>query len=324
MLNRWQDSVYPIDIKEDVSGVMFQTTGIAIIGEQFEKSNEEIKQYLSYIVQGTQDRIDEIFPSIWSLDYWKWKVCVYRLHQKIKYFIRKEKKDASMHLKDNFLCALASQKDKDGKPFFKDSEIRGYLIDLLFDSGLQATPSALTWVCYAIAKNPKVQKKIQNEIDHTIGRRSPTVEDLQKLTYLSQVIKESMRMKTPVSSTMRRAHTDMEIGGYLIPKGANICIPICVLHQSESLWENPNDFRPERFDSSAIKKQHRYAYLPFGFGARGCIGARYAITEMQWFIAMILQRFSLRLEKEEKIVSEMKNLSLQPKPRLKLFAESRD
>ena len=324
MLNRWQENSYAINIKEDLSEVMFQTTGTSIIGEQFTQSSKELHRHLSYIVQGTQDRLEEIFPPIWRLNYWTWKACVYRLHKKIRYFICKAKEDPDMHLKDSFLCMLASQKYTNGKPLFKDSEVRGYLIDLLFDSGLQATPSALTWVCYAIAKNLEVQRKVQKEIDQVIGSRSPTFKDLQELKYLSQVIKESMRINTPVSSTMRRAHTDLEIGGYLIPKGASVCIPICVLHQSENLWKNSKDFRPERFDNSAIKEQHRYAYLPFGFGARGCIGARYAITEMQWLLAMILQRFSLRLEKEEEAVSEMKNLSLQPKSELKLFVEPRN
>ncbi|ESA38716.1 unspecific monooxygenase [Leptolyngbya sp. Heron Island J] len=323
MLGRWQENRCPIDIKEDLSKSMFQTTGVSIIGEQFEQFSKELHQYLSYIVQGTQNRAEETFPPIWNLDYWRWKICVFRMHQIIRYFVRKERKNNDTYLKENFLCTLASQKDKDGKPLFKDSEIQGYLIDLLFDSGLQATPSALTWVCYSIAKNPDVQKAIQNEIDCTIARRSPKCKDLQKLTYLSQVIKESMRMNTPVSSTMRRAHTDIDVGGYLIPKGASICIPICALHQSQSLWENPKDFKPERFDSSAIKKQHRYAYLPFGFGERGCIGARYAVAEMQWVIAMILQKFSFRLEKEEDVISEMKNLSLQPRASLRLFIEPR-
>lgn len=323
MLNSWKEKSCPIDIKEELSRVMFQTTGSSMLGAQFDQFSGELQSYLSYIVQGTQERLEEIFPLIWNFNYWRWNFYVYRLHKQIKFFIDEAKQDPDMHMRGDFLCALISQKDENGESLFKESEIRGYVVDLLFDSGLQATPSALTWVCYAMAQDPEVQRRVQQEIDHVIGSRPPAFEDLQGLKYLVQVIKESMRIYTPVSSTMRLAHTDLEVGGYLIPKGASICIPICVLHQNEILWENPKDFRPERFDDSVIKKQHRYAYLPFGFGSRGCIGAKYALTEMQWLLAMILQRFTLSLEQNQKVIPEMRNLALQPKFGLKLFAVSR-
>jgi len=323
MLELWARKSSPFEIKEELSQVLFQVTGSSILGSEFDMIGADIKASLTYVLQGTQERLEEIFAPIYKPSYWMWKRQVSRLHGNIQLLISQAKRDPNIHLRKDFLSSLLRQKDEHGAPFFTESEVRGYLIDLLFDSGLQATPSALTWICYALAQHPDVQRKAQNEIDQVLNDQLPKHEDLQKLKYLTQVIKEGMRIYTPVSSTMRFVDRDLQIGNYFIHKGTSICIPVCVIHQDSKLWHNPYEFDPDRFNDETTKEQHRYAYLPFGLGTRGCIGARYAIAEMQWLLSMILQRFTLSLPGGQKIVPEMRNLALQPKFGLKLLVKPR-
>ena len=323
MLDNWVNTQTPIDIKDELSRVLFDSTGNAIFGQEFGQFSLEMEKSLAHIIEDTQCRLEETIPPIWKYSYWEWHKNVSRLHKYVQSLIAQVRQDPNIHQRKDLLSLLLCEKEEDSSAFFSNEEIRGYLIDLLFDSGLQATPSALTWVCYVLAQYSEVQAKVQEEIDWVLKGQLPKFEDLQKLEYLTRVIKETMRVYTPVSSTMRLAHTDLEIGGYKIPKGASICIPICVLHKDRRFWKDPEEFIPERFENEAIKNQHRYAYLPFGFGPRGCIGARYSLLEMRWLISIILQRFSLSLSPGENIVPEMRNLALQPKFGLKMFVQSR-
>jgi cytochrome P450 len=323
MLEHWATKTALIDAKDELGQVLFNATGRSIFGQAFDQFSSDLEKSLAHIIQGTQERLEETVAPIWKYSYWEWKRHVSRLHKYVQFLIDQAKQDPNLHAKKDLVSLLLRQKDEDGSLFFSNGEIRGYLVDLLFDSGLQATPSALTWVCYILTQYPEVQAKAQDEVDRVLEGRFPEFEELQKLEYLTQVIKETMRVYTPVSSTMRLAHTELEIGGYHIPKGTSICIPICVIHKDEKFWQEPEKFIPERFESEASKHRHRYAYLPFGFGPRGCIGARYSIVEMQWVMSMILQRFSLSLSPGQQIFPEMRNLALQPKSGLKLLVQPR-
>lgn len=96
---------------------------------------------------------------------------------------------------------------------------------------------------------------------------------------------------------IRRSRTDVELGGYKIPGGTELLIPILAVHHDQSLWGNDaNEFNPRRFSGGVAKAaKHSLGFIPFGLGARNCIGRNLAILQAKLTLAIILQRFSFRL-----------------------------
>lgn len=111
------------------------------------------------------------------------------------------------------------------------------------------------------------------------------------------IINESVRLYPPVVAMIRRAKADVDLGGVHIPQGTELLIPIIAVHHDSAQWgDDVHDFNPTRFAEGASQAaQHPMAFLPFGSGARRCIGQNLAILEAKLAIAMILRRFSLEL-----------------------------
>lgn len=114
---------------------------------------------------------------------------------------------------------------------------------------------------------------------------------------LSMIFNESLRLYPPAIAAIRRAKVDVELGGYKIPCGTEILVPILAIHHDQALWGNDaNEFNPGRFsEGGARAAKHPVAFIPFGLGVRTCIGQNLAILQAKLTLAIILQRFSFRL-----------------------------
>ena len=104
-------------------------------------------------------------------------------------------------------------------------------------------------------------------------------EHLDKLVVTRAVLEEAMRLYPPAPAMTRQAACTTELGGETIPEGANIVISIFVVHRHRHLWDDPDRFDPERFMPERRDKILRTQFMPFGFGARTCIGASFAMME---------------------------------------------
>lgn len=111
------------------------------------------------------------------------------------------------------------------------------------------------------------------------------------------IINESLRLYPPIVAMIRRAKSDVELGGYKIPCGTELLIPILAIHHDQSVWgRDANEFNPSRFSNGVARAaKHPMAFFPFGIGVRTCVGQNLAILQVKLTIAMILQRFSFEL-----------------------------
>ncbi|MEV6809882.1 cytochrome P450 [Streptomyces sp. NPDC051132] len=201
-----------------------------------------------------------------------------------------------------------------GKPFTQ-TQIRAEL-KTLFLAGHETTGCALTWTLYAVAQHENVRARLDEELRQVLDGRTPTAADLPSLPYLRQVVDESLRMYPPIWLFPRDAVEDDEIGGYHVPAGTTVLVPVYAAHHNAAVWENPEAFDPQRFCPAHQQKaatagtgattagtvtgaraagRDRYDYFPFGGGARKCIGMDLALLEIQLAVAMITQRFRLHL-----------------------------
>ncbi|XP_060083496.1 cytochrome P450 4A25-like [Ylistrum balloti] len=206
----------------------------------------------------------------------------------------------------DFLDILLSAKDESGNGL-SDAEIRDEADTFLFE-GHDTTASAITWTLYALASNPFHQTKIQQEIDDvTKGRSCEDIqwEDLSKLQYLAQCIKEGMRLYTPVPFIQRRLTKDIKMQDCTLPNGALITLHLYNLHHNPHVWADPDVYDPNRFQHGAARELDTYSFVPFSAGSRNCIGQHFAMNEEKTVIARILQRYTLSTDCEHKVQKKL-------------------
>ncbi|NP_001268860.1 steroid 17-alpha-hydroxylase/17,20 lyase precursor [Mesocricetus auratus] len=189
-----------------------------------------------------------------------------------------------------------------GSNAFSDMHILATIADI-FGAGIETTASVLSWIIAFLLHNPEVKKKIQKEIDQNIGfSRTPTFNDRNHLLMLEATIREVLRIR-PVAPMLipHRANSDMSIGEFSIPKFTPVIINLWALHHSEKEWDQPDRFMPERFldPTGSHLITPSLSYLPFGAGARSCIGEVLARQELFLFMAHLLQRFDLDVPDDE-------------------------
>lgn len=174
------------------------------------------------------------------------------------------------------------------------AELRDEALTLAL-GGIETTLRPMCWVWYLLATHPRAEERLHAELDAELGQRSPRVEDLARLVYLRKVIDETMRLYPPVPVMLRRAAEDDVVCGRPIPRGATVVIAPWIVHRHRRLWVDPDRFDPERFAPEAIAERSRYAFLPFAVGPRACIAGSLAMMQVQIAVAILAQRFRLRL-----------------------------
>ncbi|XP_075508857.1 cytochrome P450 98A2-like [Primulina tabacum] len=202
---------------------------------------------------------------------------------------------------------LARQKTGNTKSHFVDALLtlqkeyelsEDTIISLLWDmisAGMDTTSITVEWAMAEMVRNPRVQHKIQEELDRVVGTdRIMTELDIANLPYLQRTIKECFRMHPPTPLMLpHKASTNVKIGGYDVPKGATVSVNLWALARDPSVWKDPLEFRPERFVEEDIDmKGTDFRLLPFGSGRRICPGAQLAIFLVSSMVGHMLHHFT--------------------------------
>jgi len=189
----------------------------------------------------------------------------------------------------DLLSLLIRARDEEGGEM-SDAQVRDEALTL-FLAGHETTALALTYALHLLARDPERQARLADELRAVLGQRSPGLADLEQLRFTEMVILETMRLYPPAWAMGRQAITDVEIGGYRLPKGAEFVVSPWVVHRDPRWFDDPQDFRPERWEGDLAQRLPRFAYFPFGGGPRVCIGNRFAMMEAKLVLAGALQRF---------------------------------
>ena len=150
-----------------------------------------------------------------------------------------------------------------------------------------------------LIRNPDIMIKVKKELKETIGSCIPLEEsDISKLPYLQAVIKETLRLHPPVPFLLpRKAERNVDIGGYTIPKDAQVMVNVWTICRDPTLWENPTLFSPERFIGSDIDvKGRNFELAPFGAGRRICPGLLLANRMLLLMLGSLINSFDWKLE----------------------------
>lgn len=195
---------------------------------------------------------------------------------------------------NDLLTMLLAARDAETGLGMNDQQLRDEVITLMV-AGHETTSGALTWTLLLLSQHPEIEARLREEYTRVLGGRGAMIEDLPQLTFGRMVLEESMRLYPPAWAFGRQAIAEDEIGGNRIAKGAFVLLCPTVTHQHPDFWEKPAVFDPERFSPERSNGRHRFAYIPFGGGPRGCIGNQFALTEAQLILATMLPRMHFRL-----------------------------
>jgi cytochrome P450 / NADPH-cytochrome P450 reductase len=200
--------------------------------------------------------------------------------------------------KKDMLAAMMTGVDRTSGEQLDDVNIR-YQINTFLIAGHETTSGLLSYAIYALLKHPEILKKAYDEVDRVFGpdvNAKPTYQQVTQLTYITQILKEALRLWPPAPAYGISPLKDETIGGgkYRLKKGTFTTILVTALHRDPSVWgPNPDAFDPENFSREAEAKRPVNAWKPFGNGQRACIGRGFAMHEAALALGMILQRFKL-------------------------------
>jgi cytochrome P450 len=202
-----------------------------------------------------------------------------------------------------------------------DRQLRDEIMTM-FLAGHETTAVTLAWTWYLLGQHPSIEARLCTEMDSVLQGRSPTADDVPKLTYCGNVIREALRLFPPAYLIGRKAIEPVEIQGVLIPRGTNVLMSQWVVHRDQRWFSRPTEFLPDRWSDPAVRELPRYAFFPFGGGPRACIGNQFAMLEMVLVLAHLVPRYRVSLCPSQTVVPRP-SVTLRPRDGIRVTIQPR-
>jgi cytochrome P450 len=192
---------------------------------------------------------------------------------------------------------MGAARDPETGQSFSDEQLGDQVATMIL-AGHETTATALFWSLYLLALDPATQDEVAAEVK---GVSVNGVLDIERLKFTRAVVDETMRLYPPAFLIARAAAAPDIIAGFPVRKNDVVLVAPWLLHRHEKLWRDPNAFIPSRFMAPAPPPD-RFAYLPFGVGARVCIGAHFALVEATLALARMIGTFRIELLDREPVM----------------------
>ena len=289
MIDRWDASagVGPVDVSSDLQKLAMDTVALAGFGSRFESYDYP---GLAPIPQSFTTALGELGSPTPTTVFNDELATLYTFIDRLI----AEHRSGNREFED--LLALMLQRDPNGKPALETQNIRNQILTFLI-AGQLTTSELMPNALYNIVSDPAVLHRVRAEVDNVFGADDdylPGYDDIGKLTYLRQVIEETLRLSPPVLHFDRMALEDTVIGGkYPIKRGEAVTILTGALHRQPQWGDNVEFFDPDRFAPERSTTRPAALFKPFGTGARSCIGRQFALHEAAMALARIVHRYRL-------------------------------
>jgi cytochrome P450 len=243
-------------------------------------------------------------------------------HQAVEDMIAARERDldsAETSPANDVLMLLIRARDSDTGRKLTRQEIRANVITFMA-AGHESTANAITWALYLLSRSPEWRECVRAEAVQLSAEKPVLLFD--RLTKTRAVVEEALRLYPPLAAISRMARSRDELAGMPVESGAIIVIAPYVLHRHKIWGPRADEFDPARFLPGSREYIDRYAYLPFGAGARGCIGSIFALQEATLAVAAITRNFELEV-KPSHIVWPVHRITLRPRDGLPMFVRRR-
>jgi cytochrome P450 len=219
---------------------------------------------------------------------------------------------ASSEPREDILSLLLSARYEDGSAL-TDEELLTQMMNLIV-AGHETTASALAWSFHHIHREPEVKARLVEELRGLPEPLDP--EAVSRLPYLEAVCSEALRLNPVAPLIGRTLRKGLTLQGFDLPPGVSVGISILQVHRRADLYPDPERFRPERFLERSYTP---FEYLPFGGGARRCLGAAFALYEMKLVLATILRKHDLRPANDAPVRVAVRNTTVGPRGEVELL-----
>eukprot|EP01094_Clydonella_sp_ATCC50884_P018498 TRINITY_DN3422_c2_g1_i1.p1 TRINITY_DN3422_c2_g1~~TRINITY_DN3422_c2_g1_i1.p1 ORF type:complete len:504 (-),score=123.52 TRINITY_DN3422_c2_g1_i1:372-1826(-) len=314
-------SAIPVDICSDMTKVTLQVIGkcafnhdMKTLHGQETRFAQEVNRVLEALANREKDALANFVSVPTFMSYFKdgqqYKKAIDYMKEfadeVVEQRLRESKdrgEDSARDLLDMIIDCVAEDGNID------DPNLREELRDevlLFFFAGHETTSTLLSWAIFHVANNPEIYEKVMQELDEHVPQEGvPTYEQLNKLEYMTCVLKETLRLYSPAAGFIREPIDDVELDGHVVPAKVPLFILSYTIHRDEQYWTDPEKFDPERFLPKNSKGRPVFAWLPFAVGPRNCIGMQFAMLEARAILTRILRGVQVKAITEPTLDSLM-------------------
>lgn len=308
-----------INVADVLQQLTFETTAEALFGADVSQVVDEFRQAVSVMQESAYDD----FFTTWLRPMWwptpkrrRLRRAVRVLDNVVRGFISRWR-EHGQDRGDLLSMMLMAVDEEEGTGQMTDRQARDESVGLLL-GGNETTATALVWTAYLLATNENVQEELQREVDHVCGGSDPGHQHVPRLALTTACLREAMRLYPPAYTMSRQAIEPVEIGGYNLPRGSQVQLPLFLTHRDIRWFDRPDDYVPHRFLGDGEEHFPRTAYIPFGIGPRACIGRGLALMEGTLVLATLVRRFWLELAADQSDLQLEAQVSLHPKGGIKM------
>ncbi|XXG76956.1 hypothetical protein AAC387_Pa08g1208 [Persea americana] len=311
-LNDHANSGEPVWVLETLHRSMFSLLLLMCFGQKLDETTvkeiADVHRRLLRITVGLN--VFSILPNISSVIFRKrWKKEVLQIrHEQLELLgqlirARRDKKQDHQDQNENgFLFTYADsllnlELPPEGGRKLKEEEMVSLCTEFL-NAGSDTTSTSLQWIMANLVKHQDMQDKLVEEMDRVVGKEAEevTAEHLDRLLYLKAVVTEGLRRHPPAHFVLPHAVSEeVELEGYIIPKGTTVNVMVAEIGRNEKVWKEPMKFRPERFldggEAVDITGSREIKMMPFGVGRRICPGLNLAMLHLEYFLANLVREF---------------------------------
>lgn len=313
-LERWQERAsneQVVDVAQEMVRLTMSIVGSTLFRIDLSEAVADVSRDLTLLTRWAMSRM----TSIWKLPMYvptpKNRRAVAAL-RRLESFVEKMIRQHAHPGNESLLSLMAAEGS--------DKKMRDEVMTLLL-AGHETTAATLTWVWYLLSQHPEVERRLHAEVDEVLAGRRATLSDVPRLVYTKMIVSETLRLYPPVWLLPRKTKNPDCLDQHIIPANSDVLICVYTIHRHPRFWDQPGRFDPERFAPDKGPGRDSGAYLPFGAGPRTCLGSRFGLMEAVLMVAMIAQRFSLRLA-DQKVEPEA-SLTLHPRHGLSMTLHRR-
>eukprot|EP00158_Paraphelidium_tribonemae_P002881 Partr_v1_DN25751_c0_g1_i1_m74634 putative Cytochrome p450 len=297
---RWTGPTGQGELAQAIAELTIMTASRCLMGKEIRAQLSETVADLYCDLDKGFAPINFLFPSLPLPTYWRRDKAHIEMRNLFLRIMKERRVNNDLENAD-MLQALMEAEYRDGKAM-TDTEVACLMIALLM-AGQHTSSTTGTWCLSYLMTRPELIRDLRDEVNRVMGDSNAPLdyEALKEMTLLENCIKEALRLKPPIITTMRKVMEDVEYKGYVIPEGNYICVAPALSQLDKEVWgEDANEFNPDRFLptnpklADAIGHGAASSYLPFGAGRHRCIGESFAYIQLKTIIASFVRTFDFK------------------------------
>jgi cytochrome P450 len=290
----WQDGT-PVAMDVELMELAMAVVGKTLFSTDLNQDAvDEVIASMPILLDGIRKRVlapTDLLEKLPTADNRRFYSAIRRIHQVVDRVVADYRRTGLDH--GDLVSMMLMARDEETGEGLSNDQVRDEVLTMLA-AGTQTTATTMAWALHIMSTRTEVQDRVYAEIRDVLGDRAPTYQDLPRLEYLRRVVTETLRLYPPAWLLSRRASVEVTLGGHVLPAKAPVLFSPYAVHRDPGLYPEPDLFDPDRWSPERARTVLRPAFIPFGAGARQCLGEGFAWVEATVVLATLLNRWRVR------------------------------